>query len=108
MVFGNLPFPLVAWLGSALLMGACATAPRPMPLAESGPVEVSQAGASYIADLQPGPVLTISRDPAMGYAEGKLAKDVAQQFCTSRGRRLDPRAFGHFTGAGWQFKGACA
>ena len=90
-------------------LAACAApAPRLMPLAESGPVEVTFNGASFIADLQPGPVLTISRDPAFDNFEGKLAKDVAQQFCVSRGRRVSAQAYGHFTSGTWQFKGACA
>ena len=91
------------------LLAACsAPVPRPMPLAESGPVEVTFGGAGFIADLQPGPILTISRTTPLGNDEGKLAKDVAQQFCASRGRRVNPQAYGHFTAGTWQFKGACA
>lgn len=78
-----------------------------MPLAESGPVEVVLNGASFIADLQPGPVLSVSRDPAFGNFEGKLAKDVAQQFCASRGRGLDDQAFGHYVAGAWVFDGGC-
>lgn len=90
-----------------LLAGCAAPAPRPMPLAESGPVEVVVAGQSFIADLQPGPVLSVTRIPALGNYEGKLAKDVAVQFCASRQRRLNPQAFGHHTGGAWVFRGAC-
>ena len=91
------------------LLAACsAPAPRSMPLAMRGPVEVAFDGAAYSVDLQPGPVLSVSREGAMGYDEGKLAKDVAQQFCASRGRQVDPQAYGHFVGGAWQFKGGCA
>lgn len=93
--------------GLIALVG-CATGPRPMPLAESGPVEVVLNGASFIADLQPGPVLTVSREPAFGNDEGKLAKDVAQQFCASRNARLNPQAFGRHADGAWVFEGACA
>jgi len=78
-----------------------------MPLAESGPVEVVLNGTLFIADLQPGPVLSVSRDPALGYDEGKLAKDVAVQFCGGRTARLNPQAYGHYTGGQWVFKGGC-
>ncbi len=98
---------LGAWLSVGLTLSACG-APMPMPLAASGPVEVIVAGASFIADLQPGPVLTISRDPALGNAEGKLAKDVADQFCASRNSRVNPQAFGHYVGGTWVFEGGCA
>jgi len=81
---------------------------RPMPLAESGPVEVVVAGQAFIADLQPGPVLSVSREAGFGNFEGKLAKDVAQQFCASRERRLNPQAYGHFVAGSWVFKGGCA
>jgi hypothetical protein len=77
-----------------------------MPLAEIGPVEVVVNGAPFIADLQPVPVLSVSRDPGLGNYEGKLAKDVAGQFCASRGGRLNPQAFGHYVGGQWVFKGA--
>ena len=96
-----------ALLSATLALSACG-APMPMPLAESGPVEVIVADTSFLADLQPGPVLTISRETPMGNAEGKLAKDVAQQFCASRGSRVDPQAFGHFVGGVLLFRGGCA
>jgi len=79
----------------------------PLPLAAPGPVEVVRNGASFAADLHPGPVLSVSRDPVFGHDEGKLAKDVAVQFCASRGGRLNPQAFGHYVGGQWVFKGGC-
>ena len=95
--------------GLVLMLAGCAgAAPGPMPLAESGPVDVVLAGQPFIADLQPGPVLTVSRDPAFGNFEGKLAKDVAAQFCASRKRELNPQAFGHYVSGSWVFKGGCA
>jgi hypothetical protein len=90
------------------LLAACAGAPRPMPPGESGPVGVVVNGAAFLADLQPGPVLSVSRDPVFGNDEGKLAKDVAMQFCASRNARLNPRAYGHYLGGQWLFKGGCA
>ena len=79
-----------------------------MPLAMSGPVDVMVGGASFVADLQPGPVLTVSRDPAFGNDEGKLAKDVAAQFCASRSLQVSPLAYGRFAGGAWVFEGGCA
>ena len=99
---------LIIWAAVGALAGCAGSAPAPMPLAESGPVEVVVEGQAFIADLQPGPVLTVSRDPAFGNYEGKLAKDVAGQFCASRERRLNPQAYGHFVGGSWVFKGGCA
>ncbi len=96
-------------LGLLLMLAGCAAAaPGPMPLAESGPVDVVVAGQSFIADLQPGPVLSVSRDPALGNFEGKLAKDVAQQFCAGRGSRLNPQTLGRHAGGVWVFDGGCA
>lgn len=89
-------------------LGGCAGAPRPMPLAESGPVEVVVAGQPYIADLQPGPVLTVSRAPAFGNAEGIAAKAVAEAFCASRSARLNGQTLGRFAGGSWVFEGGCA
>ncbi len=82
-----------------------------MPLAASGPVELRLSGVGYLADLQPtltGAELRISRqEPAFGYDEGALAKQVAVQFCSGRGQRLDPRAMGQFLGGSWRFDGGC-
>ena len=95
------------------LLSACvAPAVRPMPLAASGPVAVERAGKSYIADLQPGEagdVLSVTRDASgFAYAEGLEAKRVAEQFCSSRGARLNPTSFGHYVGKAWVFEGGCA
>lgn len=91
------------------LLAACGTpAARPMPLSESGPVEVIIGDASFIADLQPGPVLTVSRDAPMGNDQGKLAKDVAAQFCSSRGSSVSPQAYGRYAAGTWVFEGGCA
>lgn len=95
------------------LLSAC-SAPvlRPMPLSASGPVAIERGGASYIADLEPvagGALLTITRDrAAFANSDGLVAKRVADQFCASRGSRVNPRAFGHYVSGSWQFKGGCA
>lgn len=94
-------------------LSACsAPTVRPIPLAASGPVAIDQGGISYIADLEPvagGALLSISRDGAgFGNSDGLAAKRVADQFCASRGLRVSPRAFGHYTGGIWLFKGGCA
>lgn len=99
------PGPIIAVAG---LLAGCAAGPAPLPLAALGPVEVVWAGQAFVADLQPGPVVSVSRDPALGNFEGKLAKDVAQQFCASRGSRLNGQAFGHYVAGVWVFKGGCA
>ncbi|MGL6208840.1 MAG: hypothetical protein ACRC14_03305 [Paracoccaceae bacterium] len=91
------------------LVAACGTpTPRPMPLAESGPVEVALRGQAYIADLQPGPVLTVSREAGFANHEGKLAKDVAAEFCQARGGQVSRAAYGQFVAGTWVFRGACA
>ena len=95
-------------IGVAGLLAGCAGAPAPIPLAALGPVEVVLDGQPLIADLQPGPVLSVSRDPAFGNFEGRLAKDVAMQFCASRGSRLNAQAYGHYVAGAWVFKGGCA
>ena len=81
--------------------------PAPMPLAMIGPVDMVLAGQTFVADLQPGPVLSVSRDPAFGNFEGKLAKDVAQQFCAGRASRLTPQTYGRFYAGTWVFDGGC-
>lgn len=99
-------------MAMALLGGCVSAGNRPMPLAASGPVAVERDGKSFIADLQPseaGATLAVSRDaPAFGYAEGLEAKRVAEQFCASRGGRVAPASFGHYSGGTWLFKGGCA
>lgn len=95
--------------GLLLVLAGCAgAAPAPQPLAASGPVEVVVDGQAHIADLQTGPVLTVSRAPAFGFDEGKAAKAVAQAFCVGRDSRLDGRALGRFAGGTWVFEGGCA
>jgi len=66
------------------------------------------AGQTLRADLQPGPVLSVSADPALRNDQGLLAKTVAVRFCANRGRALNRQAYGHFTNGVWQFKGGCA
>ncbi len=102
-----------AVLISLTLLSACvAPVSGPIPLVASGPVAIDQGGVGYIADLEPvagGAVLAITRDaPAFGYADGLVAKRVADQFCASRGSRVNPQAYGHYTGGAWLFKGGCA
>lgn len=92
-------------IGAAVVAG-CA-GPQLMPLAMTGPVDVVLGGQSFVADLQPGPVLTVSRDPDFGNFEGRLAKDVAATFCAGRSSRLNPKAYGHFVDGVWVFKGGC-
>ncbi len=97
---------------SMVLLSACgAPASRPMPLAMSGPVAVTLNGKSYVADLEPvtnGARLTVTRDAMQfGYDQGREAKAVAEQFCTNRGTRIDPRALGAFSGGAWVFDGGC-
>ena len=75
-------------------------------------VTENPAVLQYLADLQPGQtgsVLTITREtPAMAYDEGALAKQVAGQFCSGRGKRLAPWSLGQFQGGSWVFDGGCA
>jgi hypothetical protein len=99
-------------MAMGLLSGCVGAGSRQMPLAESGPVAVEVAGASYIADLQPsesGATLSVTRDGlAFGYDEGAEAKRAAVGFCAGRGARLATRAMGDFSGGAWVFKGGCA
>ena len=92
-------------------MLACAAPVVPMPLAASGPTEVVLGSVAFIADLQPvsgGARLTVTRqDQAFMLDEGRLAKSVAQTFCTSRAQTLDPQALGAYVGGAWAFDGGC-
>ena len=92
-------------------MMACTAATVPMPLAASGPTEVMLGSVAFIADLQPvssGAQLTVTRlDTAFLLDEGRLAKTVAQTFCSSRAQTLDPQALGAFVGGAWAFDGGC-
>lgn len=98
-------------MAMALLSACVAPVSRPLSLAASGPVAVERAGQTYIADLEPaeaGSVLTISRDTApFGNFEGLEAKRVAEQFCATRGGRVNPASLGHYLGGSWQFRGGC-
>lgn len=99
-------------MATGLLTACVAPAHRPMPLAESGPVAVSWQGAGYMVDLQPtsaGAQMTVSADAgAMAMDQGLTAKRVAEAFCAGRGRKIDPRALGRFSGGVWLFDGGCA
>ncbi len=97
----------------AVVLSACgAPVSRPMPLAASGPAAVVHDGVSYVVDLQPvagGAEMAVSRDgAAFGYDEGLLAKRVAEDFCATRGGRVDEAAFGRFRSGLWVFDGGCA
>ncbi len=97
---------------SSLLLTACASsAPAPMSLAASGPVEVMLGGVGFMADLQPligGAEISVSRQAGpFAPDEGLLAEAVAVQFCAARGQRLDPRALGSFAGGLWTFEEGC-
>jgi hypothetical protein len=88
---------------SMVLLSACgAPVSRPMPLAMSGPVAVVLNGQAYVADLEPvteGARLTVTRDEGkFGYDQGRVAKAVAEQFCTNRGTQIYPRDLGPFMG----------
>ena len=96
-----------------VLLTACVGAgPRPMSLAESGPVAIDLSGRSYIADLQPtdgAATLTVTRDATpFGNDEGAEAKRAATAFCAERGGRVSRAAYGHYVGGAWVFKGGCA
>ncbi len=92
-------------------MLACTAATVPMPLAASGPTEVMLDSVAFIADLQPvsgGAQLTVTRqDTGFLLDEGRLAKSVAQTFCTARAQTLDPQALGAYVGGAWAFDGGC-
>ncbi len=97
----------------AVALSACgAPVSRPMPLAASGPVAIGRDGVPYVVDLQPvagGAEMAVSRDgTAFGYDEGLLAKRVAEDFCATRGSKVDPAAFGRFRSGLWVFDGGCA
>ena len=96
----------------ALLTACVASGPRPMPLAASGPVAISQNGQGYIVDLQPtskGAQMTVSAEAGgMAMDQGLTAKRVAEGFCAGRGGRVDPRSYGRFMAGSWVFDGGCA
>lgn len=96
----------------ASLTACVAPGTRPMPLAASGPVAVSQDGAGYLVDLQPtagGAEITVMAESgAMAMDQGLTAKRVAQAFCAGRGSRIDGRALGRFQAGAWVFDGGCA
>jgi hypothetical protein len=53
--------------------------------------------------------LAMTRDAKpFGNDEGAEAKRAAVAFCANRNARLNPAAFGHYTGPAWVFKGGCA
>ncbi len=97
---------------SILGLAACsASVPAPMPLAASGPSEVTVDGAAYMADLQPvsgGAQLSVQKQGgSFALDEGLLAKGAALRFCVNRGQALDPAALGAFAGGLWVFDGGC-
>ncbi len=57
---------------------------------------------------QAGDAMRVSR-PAqpLTYSDGLAAKRAAQAYCAGQGARLNPAAFGHFSGGYWAFAGGC-
>ena len=98
-------------MAMVLLTACVAPGAGPMPLAASGPVAIAQGGLSYIVDLQPvsdGAEMSVARDgAAFANDQGLEAKRVAEAFCASRSRRIDPRALGRFVAGEWVFDGGC-
>ena len=99
-------------MSMGLLTACVAPGNRPMPLAASGPVAVSQDGAGYIVDMQPtttGAQMLVTADAGpMGMDQGLTAKRVAETFCAGRGSRVAPSALGRFSAGSWLFNGGCA
>lgn len=42
-----------------------------------------------------------------GYADGLAAKRAAEAICAREGKRLNPKAYGHFNAGAWEFAGGC-
>lgn len=78
----------------------------------AGGFDIKVDGVAYTAALSPtatGSSLKVTRPgQPMTYDEGALAKQVAGQFCSGRGKRLAPWSLGQFQGDGWVFDGGCA
>ena len=105
--------PALAMICLAALAG-CGGKDEPAASASpaAGGFEIKVDGIAYAADLTPtatGTSLTVTRPgQPMTYDEGALAKQVAGQFCSGRGKRLAPWSLGQFQGQAWVFDGGCA
>jgi hypothetical protein len=59
------------------------------------------------------PPVTSSVTPSLvrvapyGYADGLAAKRAAEAICARQGKRLNPKAYGHFNAGAWEFAGGC-
>lgn len=108
-------------LSPLAMLAACAepsTAPLTLPPATGTPVAVQVGAVSYLVtrsraeDMPDGEALRVYRrgQPGFDYSEGLVAKTVAETFCGTYNRGLDPRAQGIYEalGADWLFPGGCA
>jgi len=97
-----------------LALAACGGKEDPAAMASpaAGGFDIKVDGIAYNAALTPtatGSSLSVTRPGTpMTYDEGALAKQVAGQFCSGRGKRLAPWSLGQFQGAAWVFDGGCA
>ncbi len=105
-----------------LVLSACGAplppGPLTLPPADGRAAEVGIGdGFRYVVNLQGldqalGDVfLRVTRGsaPELGYADGLVAKKVAEAYCAEYNRKLDPAAYGKFSApASWLFEGGCA
>jgi hypothetical protein len=101
-------------------LAACAEVPPqplPMPPADGQPIEMVLGAEKFQVNLSPrtdaagGVVLRVYRTngKALDYSEGLTAKRVAEAFCASRNRALNPAAYGMFQATGaWVYEGGCS
>lgn len=109
-------------LNGALVLGlsACAAgapvSPLTMPLPDGRVEVVPLAPSTYVVNRQAksistsGITIRITRKdgPDFDYSEGARAKAVAQAYCATYHRQLDPRAMGRFSlPNAWVFDGDC-
>ncbi len=111
--------------GLAAALSACGGAsPAPVERAAVA-VPVTVAGATFMADVMPGPtgrmisggravpvnglqVAVTRQGAALGNDEGRLAKQAADAACTGQGMTFNANVHGRYAGAGvWRFEGAC-
>lgn len=103
------------------ILAACAepsTAPLTMPPATGTPIRVQVGAVSYVvtraraSELPDGEALRVYRthQPGFDYSEGLVAKTIAETYCGTYNRGLDPRTQGIFEPLGndWLFPGGCA
>lgn len=104
-------------LGVLASCGVQPPVPLPMPPADGKPIAMHYGAYDFQVTLQSlaqadgGIVMRVARTngPALDYSDGKIAKTVAEGYCASRGRGLNPAAYGMFSAPGsWVFEGGCA